>query len=215
MRRAICFLSLFWACSVESTERDRALAVFLDEMVARHGFTREELDEAFGSTRSVPQILELMNRAVEPRPWNEYRSRFVTTEKITGGDRFWSENAEALTLEARSFGVREGDKPSDYAAFSEAVRALIPPSSALFSWLVPTVMRILYAGVSDTQRFSGWNVAVPRKKRRISAFPVYVCPGPTVNVAFGAQRLMKRSMSCADVARCHVSPRSGSTGTAP
>jgi membrane-bound lytic murein transglycosylase B len=92
---------------VESTERDRALAVFLDEMVARHGFTREELDEAFGSTRSVPQILELMNRAVEPRPWNEYRSRFVTTEKITGGDRFWSENAEALTLARERYGVPE------------------------------------------------------------------------------------------------------------
>jgi membrane-bound lytic murein transglycosylase B len=107
VRRAICFLSLLWASAAEPNERQQAIAVFLDEMVARHGFAREELDEAFASTRSVPQILELMNRAVEPKPWNEYRSLFVTSEKISLGERFWSDNADALALARERYGVPE------------------------------------------------------------------------------------------------------------
>ncbi len=108
MRRETCFfLILLWASAVESSERDRALAVFLDEMVARHGFTRDELEQAFGSTSSVPQILELMNRASDPKPWDEYRLLFVTSEKIEGGERFWNENADALTLARERYGVPE------------------------------------------------------------------------------------------------------------
>jgi membrane-bound lytic murein transglycosylase B len=91
----------------EPPERDRALAVFVDEMVARHGFTRDELDEAFRSARSVPQIVELMDRSASPRPWDEYRSLFVTSEKIAGGARFWDENADALELARQRYGVPE------------------------------------------------------------------------------------------------------------
>jgi membrane-bound lytic murein transglycosylase B len=103
----IVFSASVWAGRREPSERDRALAVFVDEMVARHGFTRNELDEAFGSARSVPQILELMNRAADPKPWDEYRSLFVTSEKIAEGERFWSENSEALDLARQRYGVPE------------------------------------------------------------------------------------------------------------
>ena len=41
--------------------------------------------------------------------------------------------------------------------FSAAVSALIPPSSALFSWLVPTVMRIL----SDSPGLSKYRTRMP------------------------------------------------------
>jgi membrane-bound lytic murein transglycosylase B len=76
-------------------------------MVARHGFTRAELDRAFGSARSLPEIVELMNRAADPKPWEDYRSLFVTSEKVAGGDRFWSENAEALEQARQRYGVPE------------------------------------------------------------------------------------------------------------
>jgi membrane-bound lytic murein transglycosylase B len=76
-------------------------------MVARHGFTRDELDQAFGSARSLPQILELMNRAADPKPWEDYRSLFVTSEKIAAGERFWNENMDALRLARQRYGVPE------------------------------------------------------------------------------------------------------------
>jgi membrane-bound lytic murein transglycosylase B len=88
-------------------ERDRALSAFVEEMVARHGFTRSELDDAFGASRSLPQILELMQRGAEPRPWEDYRSIFVTPEKIEGGERFWTDNLTALELAHRRYGVPE------------------------------------------------------------------------------------------------------------
>lgn len=107
----IFLLSLFstwvWAGAKEPSERDLALAGFIDEMVARHGFTRDELDEAFGSARSLPQILELMNRAADPKPWEDYRSLFITSEKIAGGERFWRENTDALQLAHQRYGVPE------------------------------------------------------------------------------------------------------------
>lgn len=103
----IVFWVSVWAQTAEPSERDRALAVFIDEMVARHGFTRGELDEAFGSARSLPQILELMNRAADPKPWEDYRSLFVTPDKISDGERFWRENAGALELARQRYGVPE------------------------------------------------------------------------------------------------------------
>jgi membrane-bound lytic murein transglycosylase B len=48
-----------------------------------------------------------MNRAAEPKPWEDYRSIFVTGEKISEGARFWSENAEALGLARERYGVPE------------------------------------------------------------------------------------------------------------
>jgi membrane-bound lytic murein transglycosylase B len=103
----IVFSASVWAGGREPSRRDRALAAFIDEMVARHGFTRDELDEAFGSARSLPQILELMNRAAEPKPWEDYRSLFLTSENIEGGERFWRENANALELARQRYGVPE------------------------------------------------------------------------------------------------------------
>ncbi len=103
----LCMLLPASAGAERPAERDRALAAFVEEMVARHGFTRDELDEAFGSARSIPQILELMNRAADPKPWEDYRSIFVTPEKIVGGERFWSENRDALELARQRFGVPE------------------------------------------------------------------------------------------------------------
>ncbi|MGH9324711.1 MAG: lytic murein transglycosylase B [Vicinamibacteria bacterium] len=88
-------------------ERERAVEDFLEEMTARHGFSRDELDEVFGSARSLPRIVELMDRAVEPKPWEDYRSLFITDEKIAGGARFWSQNRGALELARQRYGVPE------------------------------------------------------------------------------------------------------------
>ena len=48
-----------------------------------------------------------MERSASPRPWDEYRLIFVTSEKIAGGARFWDENADALELARQRYGVPE------------------------------------------------------------------------------------------------------------
>lgn len=97
------------AYSAESRagHRERAVEAFIDEMTAKHGFDRAELEEAFGTTRPRPQIVELMERAAEPKPWEDYRALFVTPEKIAGGVRFWRDHAATLKLARERYGVPE------------------------------------------------------------------------------------------------------------
>jgi membrane-bound lytic murein transglycosylase B len=106
--RVALALGVLLAASVCSgAEREKALAEFVEEMVARHGFGREDLERVFRTARSLPEILALMNRAAEPKPWEDYRSIFVTGDKVAAGTRFWSENEEALALARRKYGVPE------------------------------------------------------------------------------------------------------------
>jgi membrane-bound lytic murein transglycosylase B len=87
--------------------REQALEEFIREMTAKHGFDRAALEEAFAATRSRPQITELMEKAATPMFWEEYRSLFVTPEKIEAGERFWLENEAALELARQRYGVPE------------------------------------------------------------------------------------------------------------
>jgi peptidoglycan lytic transglycosylase B len=106
-------LALVVSCAVASAEskagasRERAVEAFIEEMSAKHGFDRARLEEAFGMTRPRPQIVELMERAAEPKPWEDYRALFVTPEKIEGGARFWRDNGAALKLAHERYGVPE------------------------------------------------------------------------------------------------------------
>jgi peptidoglycan lytic transglycosylase B len=90
-----------------TTERAQAVEAFVDEMAQKHGFDRAALAEAFGTTKSRTQILELMDRAAEPKPWEDYRDRFVNGEKVQAGLRFWAENEGALDLAWKRYGVPE------------------------------------------------------------------------------------------------------------
>ena len=67
-----------------------------------------------------------------------------------------------------------------------------------------TVMRILYAGVSETQWFCG----LERRRLRREEVPDLPLPEsvsvPMLNVAFGAQRLIILLTSCVDAAWCQT-----------
>src|SRR3954470_23782892 len=64
-------------------------------------------------------------------------------------------------------------------------------------------MRILYAGVSDSQWFWAWNGPALANTWRIAFLPLYVLPA-IVNVAFGAHRDIIRSTFFRDAALCQV-----------
>jgi peptidoglycan lytic transglycosylase B len=105
-------LTLLFTCASTRAEpkpdtREHEVEAFIEEMSAKHGFDRTVLEEAFRTTRARPQILELMERSVAPRPWEDYRALFVTPEKIAGGARFWRDHAAALKLARERYGVPE------------------------------------------------------------------------------------------------------------
>ena len=79
---------------------------FIDMMVDKHGFEREELVVVFNEAQRREDILELMRKPAEKRlQWHEYRKIFLTPARTDGGVAFWKENAAALSKAEAAFGV--------------------------------------------------------------------------------------------------------------
>ena len=80
---------------------------FLDEMTARHGFDRAELDTLIGKVRYVETTVQLMKPAPpgKPKNWQAYSARFIEPVRINAGVKFWNDNAEALARAEREYGV--------------------------------------------------------------------------------------------------------------
>ncbi|MFO1505366.1 MAG: lytic murein transglycosylase B [Steroidobacteraceae bacterium] len=79
---------------------------FVDAMVRRHRFDRDELTALLASAQSQPKIVEAMRRPAERTlAWWEYRQRFLSNERIDGGVQIWRENAEALARISAQSGV--------------------------------------------------------------------------------------------------------------
>jgi membrane-bound lytic murein transglycosylase B len=80
--------------------------VFIDDMVKRHGFERQQLVTLFDQAKKRDDILEAIARPAEKtKPWYEYRRIFLTPERIDGGVEFWKDNAAILDRAASHFQV--------------------------------------------------------------------------------------------------------------
>jgi len=84
-----------------------AVQQFEDDMVAKHGFNRAELDAMFGQARLLETAVNLVKPAPpgKPKNWQAYSSRFIEPIRINAGVRFWNENAETLARAERIYGV--------------------------------------------------------------------------------------------------------------
>lgn len=80
--------------------------VFINEMVERHQFNRQQLVTLFDQARRRDDILEAIARPAEKtKPWYEYRKIFLTPERISGGVEFWKDNAAILERAGKHFEV--------------------------------------------------------------------------------------------------------------
>jgi membrane-bound lytic murein transglycosylase B len=84
-----------------------AVQQFEEEMVARHGFVRAELDTLFGQARLLETAVQLVKPAPpgKPKNWQLYSSRFIEPIRINAGVRFWNENADLLARAEQEYGV--------------------------------------------------------------------------------------------------------------
>jgi membrane-bound lytic murein transglycosylase B len=82
-------------------------SAFIDDMVARHGYSRPELEAILSRVRFVDSAIQLMKPAPPGRPknWAAYRARFVEPVRINAGVNFWNDHAEALRRAEQQFGV--------------------------------------------------------------------------------------------------------------
>ncbi len=93
------------ATGTESLLQHPASKVFIDQMVAEHGFPREDLEVVFAGARIRPSVIERITRPAEALPWYQYRKIFMIEKRIRGGADFWRSHRETLARAEREFGV--------------------------------------------------------------------------------------------------------------
>lgn len=100
---SLLFVMLF-ALSAQSADMP-GIAPFIDEMVTRHHFKREELERAFAAAERRQDVIDALDKPATTRPWLEYRSNFINPKRINGGLQFWITHAEALRRAEQQYGV--------------------------------------------------------------------------------------------------------------
>ena len=78
---------------------------FIDEMVAKHHFKRDELVKVFEQAQYRQDVIDAMNTPATLKPWLEYRATFIDQKRIDGGIKFWRKHAETLARATKMYGV--------------------------------------------------------------------------------------------------------------
>ena len=87
---------------------------FIDKMVSKHGFNRQQLQEILSQAKRLDSVLRLMdNQATTPvKPpsgpngaWLRYRKKFITPDNVQNGVVFWNQYEDALNRAWQVYGV--------------------------------------------------------------------------------------------------------------
>ena len=79
--------------------------LFVQDMVARHGFNEADLNSVFEHVEIIDSIIEAISRPAEKKPWYQYRPIFLKPDRIKQGVEFWEANAEPLARAEAVYGV--------------------------------------------------------------------------------------------------------------
>lgn len=81
---------------------------FIADMVDKHGFDAEGLENLFEHVTLRPSAAKTMTgQVVKPPTWIRYRANFVTPWRIAQGVHFWNDNSTALARARQAYGVPE------------------------------------------------------------------------------------------------------------
>ncbi len=86
---------------------------FIDKMVSKHGFDRQQLHEILSQAKRLDYVLRLMDRQaptaqVPTGPngaWLRYRKQFITPDNVQNGVVFWNQYEDALNRAWQVYGV--------------------------------------------------------------------------------------------------------------
>jgi membrane-bound lytic murein transglycosylase B len=113
IRRFVMFGAFAVAMTIGATPaqttldtRQPSVRNFIERMNEEHGFAKDELDAVLGRAEIQQTVLDAMQRPAERALlWHEYRTRFITPQRIAEGLAFWQEHRELLEQIARDRGV--------------------------------------------------------------------------------------------------------------
>ncbi len=79
---------------------------FIDEMVEKHGFDRDQLMSSFASAKRLDGVLKAIAKPAEKvLTWKEYRPIFISSKRIKGGNKFLLQHRETLQRAEKEYGV--------------------------------------------------------------------------------------------------------------
>lgn len=113
MKKIYCLLLLIMqaSCFGNSLAKDivlwqePAVKHYINEVATNYQFNANQLTELFKKTHYNPQVIELMNKPFEAKPWSTYAEHFITNKRIMKGKEFWQRNARALAQVSAEYGV--------------------------------------------------------------------------------------------------------------
>lgn len=89
---------------------------FIDKMVNKHGFDRQQLQEILSQAKRLDSVLRLMDNqapttSVKPPSgpngaWLRYRKKFITPDNVQNGVVFWNQYEDALNRAWQVYGVQ-------------------------------------------------------------------------------------------------------------
>ncbi|HEX5364951.1 MAG TPA: lytic murein transglycosylase B, partial [Gallionella sp.] len=102
--RFILSLLLLGSLSAHAVELP-GIPQFIDEMVVKHQFRRDELENVFAHAQHRPAIIEAISRPATFKPWPEYRASFVNRQRVKFGLIFWDKYRMTLRRAEQKYGV--------------------------------------------------------------------------------------------------------------
>ncbi|WP_187226797.1 lytic murein transglycosylase B [Escherichia marmotae] len=88
---------------------------FIDKMVSKHSFDRQQLQEILSQAKRLDSVLRLMDNqapttSVQPPSgpngaWLRYRKKFITPDNVQNGVVFWNQYEDALNRAWQVYGV--------------------------------------------------------------------------------------------------------------
>ena len=100
-----CFLLQSAGATAVEVEAYPQLQDVIDTLEIKHGFSREKLYRLFEQVEVSQDIMDIMSRPGEARPWQQYRQLFVTVPHANRGSRFWRKYKDVLARAEKRFGV--------------------------------------------------------------------------------------------------------------
>lgn len=91
--------------TAEGIQASPQVQAFIDEMVVKHQFNREQLQQLFAKVEYQPRIIQLMQTPHEAKPWYIYKTTFVTEARAKAGVKFWKEHQQLLEQVEREYGI--------------------------------------------------------------------------------------------------------------
>ena len=89
-------LSITSFCQANDFYNHPAYNSFRQQTMQTYSLSAEQVDWAMNGSKNLPNIINIMNRPGESKPWYEYKTNFMAESTIQRGVRFKTQYADTL-----------------------------------------------------------------------------------------------------------------------